>query len=528
MASAGTIGIASGYTLGGPPIAGANASITTDYGIFVNTNDVTSGGGAVATAIGLGVECPSSSLGGTSFLAQQWLSSAASTIGTLDCFGNLTTNTFISTANPGTPPFVVNSPTPVAGLTAAKATALASYTNYSVYGSGSGAGVWITPTGNSLCFMSAPSSYGSTTPYFQTCPSGSGGSGTINAALQYFTPYYSGVGSNTIMSGASVAGILRASISGPPAAASYSDVVGLWIGGGTCNSTTWLRGDGECITPSGAGTVTSIGLAGTGNQITVTGATPITGSGSWTISLPSVLMLPGTLNKITFTAPTTAWTILPAADNQTTTVPGGTLINNAGNTSGTAGNLSGTPALPNGTTGTTQTTGDNTTKLATDAFVLANVGGGGGISGGTANGAVYATGVSTGTSTAALTNGQIIVGSTGNPPVPRTLTGPILLSSTGVTSYAIPNITVVVSGTTQGANSCSASASTVTMTGLTTSMVALSGYSGDPTSLTGWGSTGGMVFVAWPSATNTLSWKACNQTASSISYSSITFNVGAR
>lgn len=44
------------------------------------------------------------------------------------------------------------------------------------------------------------------------------------------------------------------------------------------------------------------------------------------------------------------------------------------NTTGTAANLSGTPALPNGTTATTQTVGDNTTKLATDAFVIANAG----------------------------------------------------------------------------------------------------------------------------------------------------------
>jgi hypothetical protein len=44
------------------------------------------------------------------------------------------------------------------------------------------------------------------------------------------------------------------------------------------------------------------------------------------------------------------------------------------NTTGTASNLSGTPALPNGTTATTQTAGDNSTKLATDAFVLANAG----------------------------------------------------------------------------------------------------------------------------------------------------------
>jgi hypothetical protein len=42
-----------------------------------------------------------------------------------------------------------------------------------------------------------------------------------------------------------------------------------------------------------------------------------------------------------------------------------------GNASGTASNLSGTPALPNGTSATTQSSGDNTAKLATDAFVHA-------------------------------------------------------------------------------------------------------------------------------------------------------------
>jgi hypothetical protein len=38
------------------------------------------------------------------------------------------------------------------------------------------------------------------------------------------------------------------------------------------------------------------------------------------------------------------------------------------NTSGTAANLSGTPALPNGTTATTQTAADNSTKIATTAY----------------------------------------------------------------------------------------------------------------------------------------------------------------
>jgi len=44
-----------------------------------------------------------------------------------------------------------------------------------------------------------------------------------------------------------------------------------------------------------------------------------------------------------------------------------------GNISGTAANLSGTPALPNGVTATTQAANDNSTKLATTAYVATAV-----------------------------------------------------------------------------------------------------------------------------------------------------------
>lgn len=53
----------------------------------------------------------------------------------------------------------------------------------------------------------------------------------------------------------------------------------------------------------------------------------------------------------------------------------GDIPNNAANTSGTAAGLSGTPALPNGTTASTQTSSDNSTKVATDAFVQTAVSG---------------------------------------------------------------------------------------------------------------------------------------------------------
>ena len=72
------------------------------------------------------------------------------------------------------------------------------------------------------------------------------------------------------------------------------------------------------------------------------------------------------------------------------------------NISGTASGLSGTPALPNGTTATTQTTGDNTTKLATDAFVLANASSSG-VASVAAGGGIAVTGTGSGPYTGAVT-----------------------------------------------------------------------------------------------------------------------------
>lgn len=67
------------------------------------------------------------------------------------------------------------------------------------------------------------------------------------------------------------------------------------------------------------GSVTGITLAGTSSQITATGTCTVTTSGTCTFSLPSSLVLPGTINKLTLTAPATGATVT-IADGKTITV----------------------------------------------------------------------------------------------------------------------------------------------------------------------------------------------------------------
>lgn len=88
------------------------------------------------------------------------------------------------------------------------------------------------------------------------------------------------------------------------------------------------------------------------------------------------------------------------------------------NTTGTAANLSGTPTVPNGTAATTQSPGDNTTKLATTAYVDA------GLSGKQGNLTLTTTGTS-GAST--------LVGSTLNIPVYSGGGGSLTVQYNGVT-----------------------------------------------------------------------------------------------
>ena len=79
----------------------------------------------------------------------------------------------------------------------------------------------------------------------------------------------------------------------------------LTLGPDTCtvgSTCVWL------LPPGGSGSgVTSVGLVGTANQLTVTGTSPITGAGSFTISVPSTFTFPGTVtNNLSIFAATTS------------------------------------------------------------------------------------------------------------------------------------------------------------------------------------------------------------------------------
>jgi hypothetical protein len=121
------------------------------------------------------------------------------------------------------------------------------------------------------------------------------------------------------------------------------------------------------------------------------------------------------------------------------------------------------------------------------------------------------------------TNSQVLTYTTASSP------NPCWTAAAGGGGGVTPATLTIATGT-QAANSCTAITG-FTLTGVTTSgtgSIIEPGYQSSPSALTGWGSTGGMVLHLWPSSANTVAGEICNQTASSITYSGITFNVGAR
>jgi hypothetical protein len=156
----------------------------------------------------------------------------------------------------------------------------------------------------------------------------------------------------------------------------------------TCGSTGWFIGGGDIgtgvVSVSGASPIASTG--GTTPQISIN---PLSGSqvtslfslatgcatSGYVLSPASGTCVPGGIlypssNGVVFNTSTS--TARNATSSDINTLYGYTPVSPSGSITGSAGSLSGASALPNGTTATTQTTGDATTQVATDQFVIAN------------------------------------------------------------------------------------------------------------------------------------------------------------
>lgn len=111
-------------------------------------------------------------------------------------------------------------------------------------------------------------------PDLANCP---GGGSVLSVTITAF-PGITPVGCVITTSGVcalttTLSGVLFGTGSGFSTAVA-ANIAALW--GGTCNSSTFLRGDGTCATPTGAGTVTTSGSPGAGSLTGFSGSTAIT------------------------------------------------------------------------------------------------------------------------------------------------------------------------------------------------------------------------------------------------------------
>lgn len=121
---------------------------------------------------------------------------------------------------------------------------------------------------------------GGTSGQIQYNSSGSFAGFTPGGDITFSNPTFTVVKINGTSLAGLATGILKnTTITGTPSIAISSDVIALWTG--TCSSSTFLRGDGSCTSPSGAGTVTVVGAG------TLTSTAIVTGGGSQTVQTPS-------------------------------------------------------------------------------------------------------------------------------------------------------------------------------------------------------------------------------------------------
>lgn len=149
-----------------------------------------------------------------------------------------------------------------------------------------------------------------------------------------------------------ITGVLKGNGTSAYTAAASSDISGLWSG--TCNSTTFLRGDGSCVA-TGAGSVTSVALTAP-SGFTVSGS-PITSSGTLAITTSLSGVLKGTGSAFTTSAAADITGLWSGTCNSGTFLRGDGACAAAGGGSG---------ANPTATVGTTAVNGSASTFLRSD------------------------------------------------------------------------------------------------------------------------------------------------------------------
>lgn len=198
------------------------------------------------------------------------------------------------------------------------------------------------------------------------------------------------------------------------------------------NTIATYFGTADQATIDGAGDGSFINLANNGTAI-ITGATGNAGS----LSLTGNTALAGlTSNTAAWIAPNSASFTAYGLQLSATAPSGGGQIMTVGAPSSGTSQVSFTTALPNGITATTQTVGDNSTKVATTAFVLANAGGGGVTGSGTAFGAAYWTASGTIAGLASPPTGTLWWLGTGSAPRASTTSDSAALSISGTAALA--------------------------------------------------------------------------------------------
>ena len=216
--------------------------------------------------------------------------------------------------------------------------------------------------------------------------SGGGGSGTVNSGNANQVAMYSANG--TAVSGDSAltdsGTTLNYSGSGGISASSGTFNGNLSVGGQLIVTGPWLVNSPIPTTGMGAATsgTSSLGISNDGNfYISANAGTPSQVQTAATVGTTLAGYVPNTTTvnghaltgNVTLSATEITVGTLPHA--QLPALVSGDIPNNAANTTGAAASLSAASVLPNGTTATTQSPGDNSTKVATTAFVMQNQGG---------------------------------------------------------------------------------------------------------------------------------------------------------